>query len=102
MPYVRNNQKFFLKEQSWVARLAARRLKAANMAIVLGHTIHLWNVSCDTFLKNERWVRHELCHVRQFDEYGFFSFICKYLYQSIRYGYTNNKFEVEARRAESA
>ena len=32
---------------------------------------------------------------------AFFTFICKYLWESFRVGYYKNKFEVEARKAES-
>jgi hypothetical protein len=90
----------YIKERSWVAKLAAKKLKAKAVAIVIGKTIHLHNAAREEFLHNERWVRHELKHVRQFQEYGFFVFIVKYLWESIRKGYVNNKFEVEARAAE--
>ena len=89
-----------IKENSWIAKLAARKLKSKNVAIVFGKTIHLHNVSAAYFLNDEKWVRHETCHVRQFQENGFFIFIIKYLWESIKHGYYNNKFEAEARLAE--
>ncbi|MEO9003687.1 MAG: DUF4157 domain-containing protein [Ginsengibacter sp.] len=91
---------FFIKEQSWVAKAAAKKLHSENVAIVLGKTIHLYNVSKEHFLKDERWVKHEMCHVHQFKKYGFLNFITKYLWESIKHGYYNNKYEIEARRAE--
>ena len=91
---------FRVKENSWIARIAARKLSAKQVAIVIGKTIHLHNTSKEEFLKNEPWVKHELCHIRQFKEFGFFRFIAMYLWESMKKGYHNNKFEVEARQAE--
>ena len=90
-----------VKEQSLVARLAAWKLKSDNAAIVIGRTIHLHNTSKNEFLQNKRWLCHELKHIEQFRLYGFVSFIFKYLVENIRHGYTNNKFEKEARLAET-
>lgn len=92
---------FLIKENSWIAELAARKLKSARVAIVIGKTIHLFNVSKENFLKDEKWVKHEMCHVKQFEKYGYFNFVIKYLWQSWMHGYYKNKYEVEAREAES-
>jgi hypothetical protein len=89
-----------IKENSWIARMAARKLHSDNVAIVVGKTIHLHNVSKENFLKDTCWVKHEMCHIRQFEKHGFVTFICKYLYESMKNGYYNNKYEVEAREAE--
>lgn len=89
-----------IKENSWIAMLAAKKLKTKNVAIVIGKTIHLHNVSGASFLKDQKWLKHEACHIRQFKENGFFTFIIKYLWESTKHGYFNNKFEVEARLAE--
>lgn len=70
--------------------------------MVIGSTIHLWNATSAEFLQNDRWVKHELCHVKQFKQYGTISFIFLYLWESVKKGYTNNKFEVEARAAETS
>lgn len=43
---------------------------------------------------------HELRHVHQFSESWAFPF--SYLWQSIRYGYTRNAYEVDARRYSAA
>ena len=91
---------FLIKENSWIAMLAAKKLQSGNVAIVIGKTIHLHRVSKEDFLKNEKWVKHEMCHIRQFEKYGHFTFIIIYLWESIKHGYFNNKYEIEARSAE--
>ncbi len=91
---------YCVKENSWIARIAAWKLNATGVAIVFGNTIYLHNTTREAFLRNDCWLKHELCHVRQYQEHGFFGFIWKYLLESIRRGYSNNKFEVEAREAE--
>lgn len=83
-----------------MANIAARKLRAPSVALVLGKTIHLHNISTQDFLKDIKLVKHELCHVQQFKQHGYFIFIVKYLWESFRKGYYNNKYEVEARAAE--
>lgn len=89
-----------IREGSWVAKLAAKKLATAKVAIVIGHTIHLHNTTREEFETDERWVKHELCHIRQYEKYGFFNFMVRYLWESLRKGYYNNRYEVEARAAE--
>ena len=89
-----------IKENSWIARIAAKKLNARTAAIVVGNTIHLHNTTKIDFLLNERWVKHELCHIAQFRQYGLFNFIVMYLWESLKNGYHKNKFEVAAREAE--
>ena len=91
---------FQIKEQSWIAKLAAKKLRTKDVAIVIGNTIHLYNVPKQQFLQNERWVKHEICHLRQFQKHGYSAFILKYLWESIKHGYHQNKYEKEARNAE--
>lgn len=95
-----NNPEFIIKEKSWLAKLAAIKLGSKAVAMVLGKTIHLHNTTKAGFLRDERWVKHELCHIKQFKEHGYIAFIIKYIWESIRKGYYNNRFEVEARKAE--
>jgi hypothetical protein len=92
---------FNIKENSFIARVAACKLNCDKVAIVIGKTIHLHHVSSLEFLENRRWVLHELKHVDQFRQHGFFLFIFLYLWESIRNGYRKNKYEVEARAAET-
>lgn len=89
-----------IKENSWLASIAAWKLGSSPVAMVLGKTVHLHGTDRENFLRDERWVKHELCHIRQFRQYGFFGFLFRYLLESARKGYYNNRFEVEAREAE--
>jgi len=95
-----DNNRINIRENSWMAWLAARKLGAPAVAITLGNTIHLYRTRKEHFLRNERWVKHELKHVEQFRRYGYIRFIFLYVAESIRRGYYNNRFEVEARKAE--
>lgn len=55
-----------IKENAFVAKLAAGKLKSARVAIVFGHTIYLHNTSKEEFLNDKTWVLHELKHVEQY------------------------------------
>jgi hypothetical protein len=96
------NEKFNIKENSWIAWLAARKMNANQLAIVVGSTVHLHNTTSAEFLANIRWVKHEQKHVQQFSEHGFLPFVCKYLWEWAKHGYYRNKYELEARAAEEA
>lgn len=93
--------RFSIKENSMIARVAAWKMKSRQVAIVIGNTIHLHNTTTGEFNANKRWLSHELEHIRQYQRYGFFKFILAYLLESLKKGYYNNKFEVEARAAEN-
>ncbi len=95
-----NKNDFHIKEKSWLAKIAAKKLRCKSVAMVLGKTIYLHNTSKEEFLQNTKWVKHELCHVQQFRQHGYLGFLVKYLWESLKKGYYNNKFEVEARAAE--
>lgn len=90
-----------IKERSLLAWLAAKKLRVHRVAMVLGDTIYLHNTNAGSFLSNKRWLRHELAHVQQYRNYGMVCFLFLYLWYSVRYGYYNNPFEVEARQKES-
>ena len=89
-----------IKENSWVAKIAAIKMRSAKVAIVFGNTIHLHNTSREEFLQDSRWVCHELKHVEQYQRHGWAGFLSKYVADWMRNGYYNNKFEVEARENE--
>ncbi len=91
---------FNIKENSFLAKLAAKKLKSKNVAMVIGNTIHLHGVTKELFLQNTSWLKHELCHIKQYRQYGTMNFLAKYLLESAKVGYYNNKYEVEARKAE--
>jgi Domain of unknown function (DUF4157) len=61
-------------------------------AITLWRTIFV----APTTVLDDELVLHELRHVHQFLEHK--SFPVRYLWQSIRYGYMRNAYEVDARR----
>jgi len=90
-----------IKENSWLALLASKKLKTKKVAMVLGQTIHLYNASKADFLNNPKWLRHEIAHVKQFQQLGWFTFTVMYLLESFNKGYYYNKFEVEARSKEN-
>ena len=89
-----------IKENSWVAKAAAIKMKVNKVAIVFGNTIHLHNTSRAEFICDSDWVCHELKHVEQYQQNGFTGFICKYLFDWMKNGYYNNRFEVEERKSE--
>src|SRR3954447_7673258 len=89
-----------IRENSWLGRLAAWKLKSAQVAIVFNNVVHLWGVGKETFLLNRPWTRHEVAHVYQYKKYGFVRFILLYLVESAYKGYHNNRFEAEARNRE--
>ena len=86
-------------EQSTLAKLAAAWLRSRKVAMVWGQTILLWGCTQHEFLANRQWVRHELKHVEQYQRFGMLPFLLRYLVYSIRFGYTNNPLEIEARQA---
>ncbi len=92
--------KVYIKENSTVAKLATKILKVNSVAIVIGNTIYLYNISRQDFLSNTKLLAHELTHVKQYQHYGVIKFLFLYLIESIKKGYRNNKFEVEARANE--
>ena len=92
---------FRIKETSWVAGIAALVLRGNTAAIVLGNRIHLYGISKKDFLADVKFLRHELKHVEQYQQLGRGRFLFLYLLETLRHGYYKNKFEVEARKAES-
>lgn len=79
---------------SWMARIY---MKAPSIAMVIGKKIHLSGVTKEEFLKDKEWLAHELVHIEQFKRFGKWKFLWMYLKESIKNGYYDNKFEVEAR-----
>jgi hypothetical protein len=90
----------YIKENSWLAKLSAKKLGSHKVAVVFGKTIHLFNASREEFLKNEKWVCHELAHIKQYEQYGLVRFLILYLLESIRKGYRRNRYELEAKSKE--
>ena len=71
-------------------------------AITIGRLIFSWRPL------SAAEMAHELVHVRQWRENGFFHFIVRYMRESERAAkagldrYRDNRFEIEARKAEEA
>ncbi len=87
-----------IREQSWLARVARWKLGGkGRVAMVIGRTVHLSGATAAEFLADAEWVAHEQVHLRQFQEFGFWRFLGRYLWESARVGYYANKYEVEAR-----
>lgn len=93
--------KVYIRERSWMARLAARKLGYESVAMVWRNTIHLYGASAETFLADPCWLRHELKHVLQYREKGAVAFLFEYIRETLRRGYYNNALEAEARQAET-
>ena len=91
-----------IKENSWRAKVACKVMKSNGVAIVFGKTIHLYGITEAEFLSSKTLVKHELKHVEQYQHNGYFGFLIKYLWECMRHGYYNNRFEIEARQAENA
>ena len=92
--------KIIISENSFIARIAAMVLHEKCMAVTIGRTIYLWNAGKEELLKNRRWLQHELAHVQQYEQKGCLKFLALYLWESLKRGYQENKFEVEARAKE--
>ena len=72
------------------------------LAITIDRWIFAWRPL------DEAELAHEVCHVRQWQRYGFIGYIVAYMRESVREKragkdrYRDNRFEVEARAAEEA
>jgi Domain of unknown function (DUF4157) len=89
-----------IKERSLLARIAAWWLGVKVVALTWGETIHLHGADTRALLQDKSWLRHELKHVEQFRRYGFLKFLILYVWETLRKGYHQNRFELEARAAE--
>lgn len=93
-------RKVRIKENSWLAKQAAKKLSYNHIAMVIGHTIYLYNTTTESFFARPAWVCHELKHVQQYERLGVLLFLIKYGIEYLFRGYRNNAFEIEARAAE--
>jgi hypothetical protein len=91
----------YVQENSLIASIAARNLRSTTCALVIRNTVYLHGMTRHEFIQNPSLLRHEVEHIRQWQREGFWSFLAKYLWYSLRVGYYNNPFEVEARDSES-
>ena len=80
----------FRTDVAWMQRVGVRGL-------VLGGTVYF---AAPAHLIPQWLFRHELEHAYQIMREGSFRFYLKFFLYSVRYGYYNNPYEVEARQAE--
>ena len=59
---------YHIKEQSFIARIAAFNLRKDHAAIVIHRTIHLWGISKADFQAQLRYVNHEFQHLYQYQQ----------------------------------
>ena len=90
----------FIKEKSWIAKIAATKLRSDHCAIVFFNTIYLHSISKEEIINNTELLRHEVMHIKQWKREGAFIFLYKYIKYSFQFGYYNNPLEIEARNAE--
>ena len=90
----------FIIENSFIAKLGAKKLGVEVVALTIGNKIYLHNATKSDLINSPIWLSHELVHVQQYEQLGIPIFLIQYLYEWIIKGYYNNKFEVEAREKE--
>ena len=87
-----------LKTDTLVSKIAStimRPAKGRALATAIGKTIHLHNITPEDFINNKTFLRHELQHCIQYHTTRFF--LLKYIWETMRHGYFQNRYEVEAR-----
>lgn len=67
--------------------------------------VHPWKKKIIKYIEenavvNQKILKHEQQHLNQIEKDGSWKFVIKYLFYLLKYGYTNNPYEVEARKAE--
>jgi hypothetical protein len=87
-----------VRRASWLPALAGllAGMGGPAAAVTLGRTI----VVHPSVKVSSRLVKHELAHVQQWQEHPL-AFPVRYVLNHLRFGYTDNPFEVEARNAEA-
>lgn len=89
----------YVKRNSTIARLACWWMRSRAVALVWGRTIHIYGASPDALFENRTWLAHELVHVQQYEGKGIWRFLASYLWEWIKHGYQNNRYEREARES---
>lgn len=60
-----------------------------------------WMFFRENRFNTEDWLfRHEMEHIYQVEREGWLRFYIKYLWYSMRHGYQNNPYEIQARQAQ--
>jgi hypothetical protein len=97
---MKRKPKIRVRENSWLARLSAGILGFDHVAMVFGHTIHLYHTSKERFFGRPGWLLHELRHVAQYERHGLMGFLFLYAKEYLKKGYWRNALEAEARASE--
>lgn len=86
----------------WNSLLAKIILPRKFMAITIGRHVFIKSRPEDFIndQQSDRLLRHESKHVEQYQLYGFFGFLIRYVWYHVRFGYEGNLLEIEAREAE--
>jgi hypothetical protein len=85
---------------NWTAHLVVwffSKITPDTWAVTLGWWIFIWPWCHAT---DERLIRHEQVHLRQWKRYWMVGFPFIYIYYHLKYGYQNNPLEIEARKEE--
>jgi hypothetical protein len=77
----------------WLGKLLAFINRLPQYAITLRQTTYYSVAQAQVSIQ---WRKHEDHHKVQWREEGTIKFLIKYLWYSLRYGYKNNPYEVEA------
>lgn len=87
------------KYNSRIAKLVGWINRAkSGWAVTISKNTTLYSCSEDEVIANIRWLLHENRHKQQIASEGLL-FYFKYFYYTIRYGYENNPYEVDAKNA---
>ena len=80
----------------WIGKLVGN--KSLGYAVTFGQTT-FYSLPREQVVKDRLWMLHENRHKEQYIEQGgIFLYLVKYFAYCLRYGYTNNPFEVDARK----
>lgn len=85
---------------SIIAKAIGKLNGRSRYAVTISKTCTLYSTDKSYVDMSTRWRKHEDAHKAQYEKYGQIKFLILYLWESCKHGYTNNKFEIEAREAE--
>lgn len=76
-------------------------LRTFSYAAIINPFTMVCHVHESYYPPNNRLIRHENTHFEQIKRDGTVKFCFKYLWYLLRYGYENNPYELEAKKAEN-
>jgi hypothetical protein len=85
--------------QRWALWFRPDRRQTTN-AITFGQVTY-YSEPETKVIADAKWRRHENCHKLQWKRDGVVKFAFIYLWYTLRFGYLNNPYEIEAREKES-